>query len=106
MAETNEIHVGDVGTSLRATIRNQSEEIVDVSDADTLELRFVKPDRSRITKTATLYSDGTDGIIEWVTDSESDLDQAGIWNIQGYVVISGAAKRSNIEDFRVFPNLD
>jgi len=100
-----EIHVGDVGTSLRATIRNQADQVVDVSAADTLELRFVKPDRTRVTFTATLYSDGTDGIVEYITEAD-DLDQAGIWNIQGYVVISGAPKKSNIDEFRVFPNVD
>jgi hypothetical protein len=100
-----EIHVGDVGTALRATIRNQSDEIVDVSAATTLELHFVKPDRTRVTQTATLYSDGTDGIIEYITETD-DLDQAGFWNIQGYVVISGAPKKSNVDEFRVFPNVN
>lgn len=106
MAETGEIHVGDVATALQATIRNQDGNIIDVSSATVLQLKFIKPNRSVVTKTASLYTDGTDGIIQYITADENDFDQAGIWNIQGYVVISGAPKNSNIEEFRVFPNVN
>lgn len=103
---TGEIHAGDIGTAFRATIRDESGNIKDLSSASLLQLIFRKPDSTLLTKTATLYTNGVDGIIQWSTTSASDLDLVGPWKIQGKVVISGATHRSDVQSFDVFPNLD
>lgn len=101
-----EIHVGDVGTSFRATVYDQDGAIVDLSTFTSLILKVMKPNRKTENFTATLYTDGTDGIMEYVTSSANDLSQSGIWKMQGIVTLSGGGNHySDIVEFRVEPNL-
>ncbi len=100
-----QIHVGDIATALRATIYDNNGAIVDLSDASDLLLLYQKPDRSIGSWEASFYDDGTDGVIQYVTSTANDLDQAGVWNLQGKVTISGALHRSDVVDFRVYPNI-
>ncbi len=102
-----EIHKGDIGTAFRATLKDQNNDVQDVSTATTLKLKFRKPNNGDvIEKTAALYTDGTDGVIQYVTISADDLDETGIWSIQAYVIIGGATHHSDVDTFRVEPNLD
>lgn len=80
-----EVHLGDIGTSFRATVMDQDGTVVDISSA-TRTMKFLKPDRTVIEKPAALVTDGTDGQMEYVTVS-GDLDMRGTWRMQGKVVI-------------------
>lgn len=100
-----EIHVGDVGTAFRATISDENCNIVDLSDYEEYQLIFGKPDKSVIAKTATLYTDGTDGIIQYLSTADF-LDQPGLWQVQGHVTKTGGQWKSNIVEFRVHKNLE
>ena len=100
-----EIHVGDVGTSFRAVIKDENDEIVDVSGATTKTITFKKPDGTLLVKDAELYTDGTDGIIEYISE-ENDLDDCGNWRLQGRVVFASGHWKSSIHDFKVEANLD
>lgn len=101
---TAEIHVGDVGTSMRATIKTETGAIKDVSSASTITMTFKKPNKTTVTKTASLVGDGTDGVVHYVSE-EDFFDQAGMWECQGYVIIGGGKFRSDIHEFRVVGNL-
>jgi hypothetical protein len=98
----DEIHVGDVGTSLRATIYDGSS-IFSLSSA-TVSVVLVKPDGTKVTKAGSLVTDGTDGLVEYITVS-GDLDQAGIWEIQAIVTVGLNSWRSEISRFKVKSNL-
>lgn len=98
-----EVHVGDALT-LKITIRDEDNNIVDVSAATTKQIWLIKPNNTILTKTASLYTDGTDGIIKYQCSS-SDLDVTGVWSIQGYVVLSANPYHTNIETFKVYRNL-
>ena len=101
-----EIRVGDVSSRFIATIKD-GDDIVDLTTASVLQLIFHKPDATVVTKTASLYTDGTDGKLSWATTATTDLDQEGYWKLQGYVEFSGGGKyHSDIKQFQVHPNLN
>lgn len=104
MTCTTEIHVGDTNTRFILVISEDCVAI-DISGYTTLNIIFTKPDGTSVTKTALFVTDGTDGEIYYATVS-GDLDQAGIWRIQGEVGIgSGTSYRSQIKTFKVYCNL-
>lgn len=100
----NEIHKGDIGTAFQVTLKDGSTTL-DLSTATTKQLKFKKPAGTIVTKTASFITDGTDGAIEYVT-VDGDLDEAGNWNIQAYIVIGSTAFHSDLGDFIVYPNLE
>lgn len=101
----NEIHISDISCRFLITIKD-GDTIVDLSSATLLRIIFHKPDATVATKTATLYTDGTDGIIYYNTIT-GDLDQAGVWKFQAYIEFgSGGKFHSDIGRFTVFSNLD
>jgi len=93
----------DIGTIFRATFKDGSD-IVDISSATTKELIFKKPSGSVVYKAGTFYSSGTDGQLQYTTVS-GDLDETGLWSLQGYVEISSNKHKSDIYKFRVYDNL-
>lgn len=98
------VRVGDVGTAFRATVKDQDESVVDLSAATLLELIFRKPSQEVVTKTASLYTDGSDGKMQYVTVT-GDLDLPGLWRVQARVTVGGASWSTSIETFRVHKNL-
>lgn len=102
----NEIHVGDIGTVFRTTIKSGGS-AVDVSGATTKQMLFQKPGAAGtiLTKSAVFTTDGTDGVVEYVT-VEDDLDTAGIWLRQVYIVLPSGEWHTNVDRFEVYPNLE
>ncbi len=100
----NEIHFGDIGTVFKVTIKDDST-VVDISTASTKQIVLKKPSGEKLTKTANFLTDGSDGIITYTTIS-GDLDEAGMWKIQGYIVLSGGNTfYTDINAFKVYRNL-
>jgi len=101
---TAEIHVNDTGTLFEIALKECSE-VVDVSAADVLNLIFKLPDGTLLTKTAIFKTDGTDGIIQYVS-IDGDLNQSGKWKIQAKVSFPNETSwKSDIGSFKVFGNL-
>lgn len=98
----DEIHVGDT-TEFRIQILDDGE-IVDLSTADIYEIIFRKPDETILTVSAEFYTDGTDGIIKYVAQ-DGDLNQSGVYKIQGYVEVGAGKYYSSVGQFRVHCNL-
>ena len=99
----NEIHKNDIGTILRVTIYDGST-IVDISTATTKTIYLRKPNGVILTKTAVFYTDGSDGIIQYIVQS-TDLDQDGTWGIQAYIVLSDGSWRTDMSTFIVYRNI-
>lgn len=95
-----DIRVGNIGTIFRFTVQDQDGTAVDLSSATTLEIRFKKPDRSVITRTAVFTTDGTNGQIQYTTVS-GDLDIDGSWKRQAHVIIPAGDFWSSVVDFKV-----
>ena len=84
-------HVNDIGTSIRLTIRNSvTNAIVDLSTMSSAIFTFERPDNTSFEVTdVQLYTDGTDGVLEYLTVAD-DLNQAGRWRVQPtYTMPSG-----------------
>ncbi len=99
-----EIHLNDVGTQFIVTIYNQNEVIQDLSTATGLDINFYTPSRETKEKTATLYTDGTDGKIVYTLIS-GDIDESGEWSYQAVIEFSTGKWGTNIEKFTVYPNI-
>lgn len=98
------IHQNDIGTVFKLTIKDSNGNVVDISSASVKQVVFKKPDLTTVTKNCNFLTDGTDGIVTY-TVASGDLDVAGIWMLQTYVVISGDEFRSNIISFKVHRNI-
>lgn len=103
MACTTDIRVGDVGVAFKVTIEDCGS-IVDVSAASTKEILLYKPDGSVLTKTASFFTNGTDGIIQYAT-VVGDINMAGFWRIEAHVILGASEYYSEIERFRVYNHL-
>lgn len=112
----DQIHVGD-GIPHRATIVETVAGVrtpVDISTATTKNLIFRKTATGTVvTKAGEFVTDGTDGELEYDPDVDGTLDdisdfldESGIWEVQGYVVIDGRPYSSDIHVFEVFPNIE
>ena len=99
----NEVRVGDIGTRFKVTLKDGAS-VVSISSATTKQIILKKPDGTKLTKSATFSSDGTDGIMYYDTVS-GDLDVAGVWKLQGKVVISAGTFSTDIYSFKVHRNL-
>lgn len=100
-----EIHVGDAGTAFRVTVKDEDGVVVDISAATTKQIWLRKPDGTTVLeKSASLYTDGTDGVMQYSTVT-TDLDTAGNWKLQGYVVIGSSVIHTDIHTFKVWANL-
>lgn len=98
------IHQNDIGTELQICIKNCSNVVIDISTATTKQIILKKPSGATLTKTASFVTDGSDGLISYLTIS-GDLDEVGTWKIQGIVMIGGNIWHSSFESFRVYRNI-
>jgi len=100
---SSQIHVGDIGTQLIVTVYDDGE-IVDISGASSLVIILKKPDGTNHTKTANLYTDGTDGKMVYVS-VVGDFSEPGNFKIQGKVTLAGGIYYTSIGTFKVHCNL-
>lgn len=90
----DEIHVADIGATLQIEV-TKNNLAIDISSYTTLEIIVEYPDATTTTFTASTTTDGTDGLMEYVTTAAGDLPQAGNHRMQGRL-----AKASPLEDFK------
>lgn len=101
----NEIHKGDIGTQFKVTVKNQAGTVVDLSGMTTKQILFKKPSGTILTKTASFLTDGSDGILVYVT-VEGDISEAGEWFLQAYYTDGTSARYTDITLFTVHRNLN
>ena len=96
----NEIHVDDLGTKFIVTVKD-GDSVINVSGATTKNIIFKKPSGTKVTAAASFETDGSDGIISYITTG-TELDETGTYKIQAYVVLSaGNEFHSDISTFKV-----
>lgn len=100
-----QIHVGDIGTAFRVTVYDENDDVVNISGATTKALLFTKPTNVTVTQDASLVSNGVSGVMQY-TSVSGDLDIAGIWKIQGHIIVNSYDLYTDISSFRVYDNLD
>lgn len=108
-----QLFVGDYGTTFRVTVvervwdfayncwRNQA---LNISNATTKEIVFLTPDGVARPRPAAFVTDGSDGLLEYVT-APGDIDQVGgktcPWQFGGRVVRPGKDHQTTMESFLV-----
>lgn len=100
----SDVHVNDTNTRFKITLVDESNNLVDLSDASLLEIKFFKPDNTVVVVTANLFTDGTDGTIYYDTGA-GDLDTPGVWKYQAHLILPTGEKHSSILSVRVKENL-
>src|SRR6056300_1272314 len=98
-----EIHYNDIGTIFELTLRD-SDVIVDISSALSMQMHFKKPDGTTVTKTAVHTTDGIDGKMQYTT-VDQDLDATGSWKVQGKIQLPVGTWSTDIQSFKVYKNL-
>jgi hypothetical protein len=101
----NEIHEGDTGTVLEATVKDEDGAVVDISTATITNFLVRRPDNSLLTWSASFTTDGTDGKIQY-TSASNTFNQDGNWRLQGRVAMPLWSGRTDWYEFTVYPNLD
>jgi len=79
-------------------------EAIDVSSAGTKTVKIKGPLAASKSKTGAFIDDGSDGWVRYTT-IDADLDEIGVWQVQGYFVISGENFHTEIGTFNVLPTL-
>ncbi len=102
---TQEVHKSDVGTRFEITV-TESDVILDISLGTSLLIVFKKPGGEEVSNTATFTTDGSDGKIDYTTLLTSELDEAGVWYMQGRVTISGKTWSTEKSTFVVLEAFD
>jgi hypothetical protein len=99
----SEIHVGDIGTQLIMTVKDDGV-VVDISSASVLNVIIKKPSGQSYTKTGVVLTDGTDGKM-YYTSISGDFDAPGLYKIQGRVILNDSIYYTSISSFKVYCNL-
>lgn len=105
-----DIHKNQVGCSLVVAFKDETGTVIDISAATTMEIYLVKPGGTVLTKTGEFETDGTDGLLRYVTTKTGspavyDLDTVGDWEIQGFAVIGTEEMPTKVNTFYVARNL-
>lgn len=84
-----EVHLGDIGTKLILEVQEDGVAL-DISSASTKEILLKSPSGVVVAYAASFSTDGTDGLMEYATTTD-DLDEAGIWRMQGHLILASPA---------------
>lgn len=84
-----------VGVSIQVKFYTDSvsNTALDITGGSSVKLHLSPPSGTLKTKTATI-KDATNGIIEYVTTVTDDLDEVGVWKVQGEITLSGSTRRT------------
>lgn len=101
--DKNHIQVGATNLMIKLVVMSGSAAL-DVSNATTKNIIIERPDDTLVSGSAAFYSDGTDGIIYYMTGG-SDLNQDGEYNAQAYLVTPSFTGYTTPISFAVYENL-
>lgn len=95
----------DTGVNFVVTLLDeQTNQILNISSATNINFIFRRPDKVTYIVDGSLYTDGTDGKVQY-TSQPSDMTVAGLWKFQVSYQLNGATKLSSYTTFQVSSNL-
>ena len=94
---SDNIQVGAIGLIITLTI-TEDDVAVNISSATTKQIKIRKPDGTVMAKTAAFTTNGSDGKVTYTTVAD-DIDLAGEYKAQAYVVMTGFMGHSTIVTF-------
>ena len=99
-----EVHLYDVATVFEITITDGTS-AVDISGFTTKKYRFQKPSQDCLVVDASFKTDGSDGILQYVTVG-GDIDEVGCWSLQVRLENADPSQfHSEIVEFEVYENI-
>mgnify|MGYP001413586379 CR=1 FL=1 len=99
------IYAGEVGTIFEIIMKDPTTDLpIDISAATLKKIFFQDPSGNKEGRDAVFLTDGKDGIIQY-TSVEGDIDQEGIWKMQGYIEIGDSHLSGGIVPFPVLDTL-
>lgn len=106
MHNTETIRLYDQGVALRITVLNEDSNLAEnISSATTKTITFRKPLGTTTVKSGAFSTDGTDGRVQYVTES-GFIDEVGLWKMQVYVDMGAGKFHSTQGMFFVEPDLN
>jgi hypothetical protein len=102
--DKDHIQIGATNLAIKLLIK-EGNSALNISSASTLTMYIEKPDNTVISASASLFTNGTDGIMVYYTSSSTILNQAGQYNAQAYIVMSGFTGYTTPVHFTVYENL-
>lgn len=104
MACKYSVQLGGVGLIFILECLSSAGELVDLTDATSVEMIFRPPAGNHFTRTAQISTPGTLGQIKYITEV-GDLTQKGRWEYQGHVVWPGKDLKTSVATFEVLGNI-
>ena len=102
---SHNIHENDIGTKFKAVIiDDEGRAPINISDATVKKILFQPPKVAAFERDAVFSTTGNDGFIEYISIA-GDLTPCGDWSIQARVIGPGYENSSEVEEFKVLPNL-
>ena len=99
------LQVDDIGIALVVTVTAQDGVTpINLSAAINPTIYILRPDQKLIVGGATFFTDGTDGKIQYITQS-TDLTVQGVYKIQATYQFGGNIKHTEKSVFCMEPNL-
>lgn len=101
--DKNKIQVGAVGLRLQLEVK-EGTTALDISSASAMNFIIERPDSTVITKPGVFYTNGSDGILYYITVS-GDINQEGLYYAQAYLQITGYTGYTTPVSFTVYQNI-
>lgn len=95
--------LNDIKVRIKLTV-NEDDAALNISTATAKSIIIRKPDGTRTVYTATFLTDGSDSIIYYDTVS-GDLDQSGVYKVQGLILMASGTYYTTVQTFRVECNI-
>ena len=95
-------HVSDVGAVRELAVKEKGE-ILDVSGGTAMQITVFRPNATSFTRTATFVGTGSDGKVQWVTES-GDLTVEGVYHDQLLLTLgawTGSADRGSFSVYAI-----
>jgi hypothetical protein len=102
--DKDHIQVGAKNLAIKLQVK-EGNSALDISSASIKNIIIEKPDDTIVTGSAAFFTSGSDGILVYYTSSSSILDQAGDYNAQAYIEMTGFAGYTTPVIFTVYENL-
>jgi len=82
------VNENDVGVLFKVTAE-ENDAVVDIATATALAIIFKKPSGVEVERVASLFTDGTDGILKYANVAD-EFDELGEWSYIGKVTFSAS----------------
>src|SRR5689334_7426889 len=96
---------GAIGTYIRYQVLDENNEPRDVSGAIVKQLKFARPNKTTLTVNADFFTNGQDGVLQYITAAASDLTPYGRYEVQAILNMPGFNGKTEVRTFPVGRNL-